>query len=56
MIKVELTKSQVQNLKDFIECTFINFVRDVDEIDNMDYLLDMCDIYKKLKRASNDKG
>lgn len=52
---IELTKSQVDNLMEFFEFEFIDSVRNNTDIDNMNYLVDMCDIYKKLKEgAEND--
>ena len=57
MPKIELTKSQIENLKDFFDYEFINGIRNDTEIDNMSYLVDMCEIYKKLKEAGeNDNG
>ena len=57
MPKIELTKSQIENLKDFFDYEFINGIRNDTEIDNMSYLVDMCEIYKKLKEADeNDNG
>ena len=57
MPKIELTNSQIENLKDFFDYEFINGIRNDTEIDNMSYLVDMCEIYKKLKEAGeNDNG
>jgi hypothetical protein len=56
-ILILLTKSQVENLMDFFEMSFIPMIRDVDEIDDMMYLVDMCEIYKEIKRQyDNAKG
>lgn len=44
-----LTKSQIDNLIEFFELEFIGMVRKDNCIDNMDYVCDMCDIYKGLK-------
>lgn len=49
-ILVLLTKSQAENLIEFFEVAFIQMVRDTPEIDNLDYLVDMCEIYKQLKQ------
>ena len=57
--KIELSASQIDNLMDFIEFEFIHSVRRNDECDNINYLVDMCDIYKKLeeaKRAGDTDG
>ncbi len=44
-----LTKSQVENLVDFIELNFIDFVREDEELDNIDYIIDMMDALTKLR-------
>lgn len=49
-----LTKSQIDNLIDFFELEFIGMVRKDDCIDNMDYVCDMCDIYKGLKSLQRE--
>lgn len=46
---ITLTKSQAENLLEFIDIYFINSIRDDEEVDNMGYLCNMCDVYKKLK-------
>lgn len=46
---ISITKSQAENLLEFIDIYFINSMRDDEEVDNMSYLCDMCDVYKKLK-------
>ena len=50
-MKVELTKSQITNLANFIEYNFIEEIRNNDDIDNINYLVDMCNAYKVLKEA-----
>lgn len=49
---IKLTNSQVENLMEFFELEFIDFIRNDTYIDNMDYLVDMCEIYKKLKEGA----
>lgn len=46
---IDLTKSQCTNLADFIEMNIFQNIRDDIEIDNMDWLIDMVDAYKKLR-------
>lgn len=46
---ITLTKTQAENLLEFIDIYFINSIRDDNEVDNMGYLCDMCDVYKELK-------
>ena len=48
---IYLTKSQIENLMNYFEFNFIHSIREDEEIDNINYLVDMCDIYKKLKEA-----
>lgn len=50
-MKVELTKSQITNLANFIQFNFIEEIRNNDDIDNINYLVDMCDAYKTLREA-----
>ncbi len=56
MPKIELTRSQINNLIDFFDYEFINGIRNDTETDNMNYLVDMCDIYKKLKEAQENNN
>lgn len=49
---IELTHSQADNLMEFFEFEFIDSIRNNTDIDNMDYLVEMCDIYKKLKEGA----
>lgn len=45
------TKSQVDNLIEFIELNFINVVRNDTDIDNIDYVVDMMDALTKLRQT-----
>ena len=56
MAKIELSKSQITNLMNFFEFDFIQSIREDEEVDNINYLVDMCDIYKKLKEANEKVG
>ena len=56
MLEIKLTESQIRNLMEFFELEFINSIRNDTEMDNISYLVDMCDIYKKLKDASERIG
>lgn len=44
-----LTKSQVENLIEFVEFHFIDSIREDTEIDNIDYVVDMMDALTKLR-------
>ena len=50
-MQVELTKSQITNLADFIQFNFIEEIRNNDDIDNINYLVDMCAAYMTLREA-----
>lgn len=45
------TKSQVDNLIEFIELNFIDIVRNDTDIDNIDYVVDMMDALVKLRQT-----
>ena len=51
-LNVALTKSQVDNLIEFIELNFIQSVREDTDIDNIDYIVDMMDALKTLRLVS----
>ena len=46
---IVLTKSQVKNLIEFFQFNFIESVRRDEDIDNIEYLCDMCNLYQALK-------
>lgn len=48
-MNINLTFSQVENLAEFFELDFIDHIRNYTEIDNINYVVDMCEIYSKLK-------
>lgn len=49
-IVILLTKTQAENLMEFIEVAFVPLVRKTPEIDNIEYLVDMCEIYTQIKQ------
>ena len=53
---LNLTFSQVKNLAEFFEFEFIDSIRNDTDIENMSYLVDMCDIYKKLQEHIEKEG
>ena len=53
-MKVELTKSQCKNVADFIEMYIFQAVRDDPEMDNLQYLRDMLDAEKALRKAADE--
>ena len=56
MAKIELTNSQTKNLLEYFEFDFIPYIRGDECIDNINYLVDMCEVYKKLKEAEVDNA
>ena len=56
MIEIKLTKSQAENLLSFFESDFIPSIQRDEAIDNINYLVEMCDIYKKLRDGLKEKG
>lgn len=50
-ISIELTKSQIRNIADFMRFYFIDSIRNDTDIDNINYLCDMCEAYKELRKA-----
>lgn len=48
-LKIELTKSQRKNLIEFFDLSFIQLVKDLDDVDNMEWLCDMTEIYRMVK-------
>lgn len=51
-LNVALTKSQVDNLIEFIELNFIQSIREDTNIDNIDYIVDVMDALKTLRLSS----
>lgn len=47
---IDLTESQCRNLCDFIELNIFDYIRNDADIDNIDWLVDMMEIYQKLKK------
>lgn len=51
-LPVEFTKSQVDNLVEFIEWNFIDIVRKDEDVDNINYIIDMMEALKKLRTVA----
>lgn len=47
---IDLKESQYINLCDFIELNIFDYIRNDTDIDNIDWLVDMMEIYQKLKK------
>ena len=55
MPKIELSESQCQNVADFIEFNFFQMIREDDDIDNFNYIVDMVNAYQVLRGAEDGK-
>ncbi len=51
---IDLTESQCKNLCDFIEVNIFEYIRNDTEIDNIDWIVDMMEAYKKLKGGEQE--
>ena len=56
IVKVDLTESQAENLAEFIELEFIHSIRNDRELDNIEYICDICDVYRKLRGVNAKEG
>ena len=54
MKTIELTDAQIYNLIELLDMNFIKIIREDEEIDNTDYLISMCDVFVKLKKAKEE--
>ena len=50
-ISFEITKGQIESLIEFIDLNFLTSIRNNEDIDNMDYICNICDIYRNLTKA-----
>jgi hypothetical protein len=53
-MKIELTKSQIRNLIDFIELEFYGSIRRDTEIDNIEYAVDLMNVLQTLRDVYKD--
>ena len=56
MIEIKLTKSQVENLLSFFELEFIPSIQRDEAIDNIGYVVEMCEVYRMLRDGLAGKG
>lgn len=52
---VFLTKGQCESMIDYIECNLLPVIRNDVDIDNMEWLCNICEVYRKLKGVMNDE-
>ena len=50
-MKVELTKSQCGSLIDLFETNFIDVIRQDEGIDSLEWVVNLCDVYKAVRTA-----
>ena len=50
-ISFDITKGQIESLIEFIDLNFLPSIRNDEDIDNMDYIYNICDIYRNLTKA-----
>lgn len=55
MPNIELSESQCKNVADFIEFNFFQMIREDDDIDNFNYIVDMVNAYQVLRGAEDGK-
>ena len=53
-MNIELTKGQCESLVEFIDFTLIPSLRNDPDIDNLQYVINICDAYKAFKEATED--
>ena len=54
-MKVELTKSQCENLAEWIDMHLLDVIRNDDEIDNLMWVKDMIIAQETLKKAAREE-
>ena len=50
---INLTKSQCKIVADFIEENFFDVIRNDTDIDSFDWMIELVDIYKKLRECEH---
>ena len=53
-MQIELSKSQCKNIAEFMEWDIFEAIRNDTDIDNIDWLVDMCNAYEILRKAGNE--
>ena len=48
---IQLTSPQLEDLADFIQYEFIDSIRSNEKTDNIYYLCNICDVFRKLEEA-----
>lgn len=50
MVFIQLTEQETKNVMEFLETDFPSFIRE-GELEDMNYIGDICNVYKKLKES-----
>lgn len=50
-MKVELTKTQCENLIDLFRINFLDIIREGKGIDSLNRVVNLCDVYKAIRTA-----
>ena len=53
-MQIELSKRQCKNMADFMEWDIFEVIRNDTDIDNIDWLVDMCKAYETLRKVGNE--
>lgn len=56
MNEIKLTHNQVRSLREFIQYEFIPSVQNDSEEINIDYVTNICDVYKQLKECEKKRN
>ena len=56
MACIEITKAQAESMVDFLEAEFINGIRNDPDLDNLRYVVNICEVYKKLNEVCEKGG
>ena len=56
MACIEITKAQAESMVDFLEAEFINGIRNDPDLDNLQYVVNICEVYKKLNDVCEKDG
>ena len=49
ILTLQITRGEVESLIDFFECNIFDAIRNDIDIDNVEWLCNLCSVYKKLK-------
>jgi hypothetical protein len=53
---IEITKNEAECLIDLFECNLLDIIRNDDDIDNLQWLMNICSVFKKLQEGVESDG